>query len=242
MRRLNLKTKMAELVQDWTGDFVVEETVTTTRNVTAVGSTAEAGTTAQGQANDVLQDFTDEFAVVQDPVKALEDAEVFRETNPHRVAQRQRQIDFGKNTVGYQRMTEAHPIKKKRPNTVPRTPDVHKKCSKRAFDGLVRQWRRRLHEWDLQEGGAGMEPPTDPRLRKMDDSNKRCRDERDGRGGRSGKMGNNESIGVGEKTGDFDDEKAGKKTDRKASPVKRGGARVAERSACGVELDFAAED
>jgi hypothetical protein len=30
----------------------------------------------------------------------------------------------------------------------PRTPDIHRKCSKRAFDGLVRSWRRALHKYD----------------------------------------------------------------------------------------------
>ncbi len=238
MKNLNLKLTMAELVQDWTGDFVVGEPEMSARGVTAMGTTAEAGTTAQG--NNVLRDFTDEFAVVQDPVKAVEDAEVFRETDPHRVAQRQRQIDFGKNTVGYQRLTKAHPNRKKRPKTVPRTPDVHKKCSKRAFDGLVRQWRRRLHEWDMQEGSAGVEAPSDPRLRKMDDSNKRSRDGRDGRSARSGCLGGRDSAPVVEMTGEVDDEKPGKKLDRKASPIKR--ARDTERSACGVELDFAGED
>ena len=153
--------------------------MTSGRRVKAVGTAGEAGTTA----NEAFRDFTDEFAVVQDPVKAVQDADAFRETDPHRVAQRQRQIDFGKNTVGYQRMTGAHPVKKQRPKTVPRTPDVHKKCSKRAFDGLVRQWRRRLHEWDLREGGAGIEAPTDPRLHKLDVGNKRSRDGRDGRDG-----------------------------------------------------------
>lgn len=28
------------------------------------------------------------------------------------------------------------------------TPDVHKACSKRAFEGLVKKWRRQLHAWD----------------------------------------------------------------------------------------------
>ena len=32
-----------------------------------------------------------------------------RETDPHRLAQRQKQIDFGKNTLGYQRYREAIP-------------------------------------------------------------------------------------------------------------------------------------
>ena len=30
----------------------------------------------------------------------------------------------------------------------PQTPDVRTKCSKRCFDGLLRAWRRRLHQWD----------------------------------------------------------------------------------------------
>ena len=78
-----------------------------------------------------------------------------RETDPHRVSQRQRQIDFGKNTIGYQRYLEQYPNKSKRPRNLPRTPDVHKKCSKRAFDGQVRSWRRKLHEWDLPEREDG---------------------------------------------------------------------------------------
>ena len=36
----------------------------------------------------------------------------------------------------------------------PMTPDVRQACSKRAFDGQVRKWRRMLHEWDPEgEGG-----------------------------------------------------------------------------------------
>ena len=38
----------------------------------------------------------------------------------------------------------------------PMTPDVRQACSKRAFDGQVRKWRRMLHEWDPEgEGGEG---------------------------------------------------------------------------------------
>ena len=35
----------------------------------------------------------------------------------------------------------------------PMTPDVRQACSKRAFDGQVRKWRRMLHEWDPEGGG-----------------------------------------------------------------------------------------
>jgi hypothetical protein len=38
----------------------------------------------------------------------------------------------------------------------PMTPDIHAACSKRAFDGQVRKWRRMLHAWDPEEGGAAL--------------------------------------------------------------------------------------
>ena len=41
--------------------------------------------------------------------------------------------------------------KEKRARNHPMTPDKHSKCSKRAWDGMVRSWRRRLHLWDPPE-------------------------------------------------------------------------------------------
>lgn len=32
---------------------------------------------------------------------------------------------------------------------MPRTPDIHRQYSKRAWDGIVRKWRRELHSWDV---------------------------------------------------------------------------------------------
>lgn len=44
----------------------------------------------------------------------------------------------------------------RRRNKDPSTPDVHKACSKRAFDGQIKKWRRQLHEWDPPaQGGEG---------------------------------------------------------------------------------------
>lgn len=40
----------------------------------------------------------------------------------------------------------------------PRTPDKTQKLSKRRWDGLVRAWRRKLHEWDVAESAAGAAP------------------------------------------------------------------------------------
>lgn len=67
-------------------------------------------------------------------------------TPEERLSARQKQIDLGKATVGYRNyIAQRHLIK-----TIPRpkTPDPHRQCSKRAFDGLLRQWRQRLHRWD----------------------------------------------------------------------------------------------
>ena len=49
----------------------------------------------------------------------------------------------------------------------PVTPDVHQVCSKRAFDGQVRKWRRMLHAWDPPEGeeeGGGADARSAPSL------------------------------------------------------------------------------
>lgn len=60
---------------------------------------------------------------------------------------REKQIAFGKNTLGYQRYTDAVP-RHARTREHPRTPDVHQVCSKRSWDGQVRKWRRALHVYD----------------------------------------------------------------------------------------------
>ena len=81
-----------------------------------------------------------------------------RETDPRRLQQREKQISYGKNTIGYDRYTTAVP-RHRRTRQHPRTPDVHKKMSKRAWEGLIRKWRRDLHAWD-DGGSAG--PPAAP--------------------------------------------------------------------------------
>lgn len=41
--------------------------------------------------------------------------------------------------------------KRGHPAVHPRTPNIFEDCSKRCFDGLVRDWRRKLHMWDDPE-------------------------------------------------------------------------------------------
>jgi hypothetical protein len=74
------------------------------------------------------------------------------ETDPHKLAQRQKQIDFGKNTTGYQNYVARVPRRTPGDKTHPTTPRIAKVMSKRCFDGQVRAWRRALHQWDVNPG------------------------------------------------------------------------------------------
>ena len=65
----------------------------------------------------------------------------------HRLKQRLRQISFGRNTLGYTKYLALVP-KHTRCRDDIWTPDVYSTCSKRNFDGLIRAWRRRLHQHD----------------------------------------------------------------------------------------------
>uniref|UniRef100_A0A8D8R730 Histone RNA hairpin-binding protein n=1 Tax=Cacopsylla melanoneura TaxID=428564 RepID=A0A8D8R730_9HEMI len=69
------------------------------------------------------------------------------ETDTSVLLRRQKQIDFGKNTVGYDRYCQL--VKKEeRTKDHPKTPPRELKYSRRAWDGLIKSWRSRLHFWD----------------------------------------------------------------------------------------------
>uniref|UniRef100_A0A061S7U9 Histone gene transcript 5 hairpin-binding protein n=1 Tax=Tetraselmis sp. GSL018 TaxID=582737 RepID=A0A061S7U9_9CHLO len=95
------------------------------------------------------KDFSSEFEIECEAPKLEEKT---RETDPHRLKQRQKQIDYGKNTRAYHRYREMLPKHKRRfkgkKPLDPITPDITQVCSKRAFDGQVKVWRRMLHEYD----------------------------------------------------------------------------------------------
>lgn len=72
------------------------------------------------------------------------------EDDEARIRARNKQIDFGKNTRGYERYVTSVPKncrERANPNH-PQTPNPYKKCSKRSFDFQLRNWRRLLHQWD----------------------------------------------------------------------------------------------
>ena len=75
------------------------------------------------------------------------------ETNPKRLNQRQKQIDYGKNTIGYDNYVKSVPKKQRRgyKHDEPGTPEKQNKYSKRQWAGIIRAWRRCLHKYDNVE-------------------------------------------------------------------------------------------
>ncbi|CAG9764965.1 unnamed protein product [Ceutorhynchus assimilis] len=72
------------------------------------------------------------------------------ETDPVVIAKREKQIEYGKNTNGYENYIRTVP-KSERSMDDPRTPPKHGKYSRRAWDGLIKQWRIKLHKYDVEE-------------------------------------------------------------------------------------------
>merc|ERR1719247_3370738 len=67
-----------------------------------------------------------------------------------RFSQREKQLLVGKGTRGYRRFLRMIP-KHMRKTGDPQTPRVAEQCSKRAFDGRLKQWRILLHAFSPRE-------------------------------------------------------------------------------------------
>lgn len=99
-----------------------------------------------------------------------------------RMSQWQKQIDFGKNTLGYQTYQRLVPREARRRDD-PQTPEIRRDISKKRFDGQLRAWRRALHKYDDPEALEATEVLQVSGGKKQENARKRRNEGTPGRAG-----------------------------------------------------------
>lgn len=96
-------------------------------------------------------DLTKKYEELQDGLqsrlKQEKKTNVEVEDDPVTLMRREKQIEYGKNTVAYDKYIKAIP-RDTRSKFHPRTPDRYAKCSRRSFDNQIKIWRKALHNWE----------------------------------------------------------------------------------------------
>lgn len=97
----------------------------------------------------------------QQPLSVPQQEKAVEETDVRRLETRQKQINYGYNTKGYQNYLLKYPRypnirfkvlswrrKSERPPNGPKTPNKRRTCSTRSWAGQISKWRRELHKFD----------------------------------------------------------------------------------------------